>query len=77
MSCGVSRQGGPGIGGGIAAGRHHAITSGGATSPRPVQECLSCGKAVTTTLVVESGRLYCSWDCAASIEPMIPGRYLG
>jgi len=28
-------------------------------------------------LVVQWGRVYCSWDCAGSLEPIVPGRYLG
>jgi len=77
MFDGVSRQGGPGIGGGLAAGRHRAIPTGTAVLQRAVLDCISCGRPVTTTLVVESGRLYCSSACAASREPMVPGQYLG
>jgi len=40
-------------------------------------DCNSCGRPVTATFVVESGRLYCSPVCAASPEAMVPGRYLG
>lgn len=77
MSDGVSRQGGPGIGGGLAAGRHRAIPVAAAVLQRAALDCLSCGRPVTTTLVVESGRLYCSSACAASPEAMVPGQYLG
>jgi len=48
-----------------------------ATVPRAALGCISCGRPVTTTLVVQSGRVYCSWDCAGSLEPIVPGRYLG
>jgi len=78
MSDGVSRQGGPGIGGGLAAGRHRAIPIAAEALQRTSAiDCISCGRPVTTTLVVESGRLYCSPACAASPEAMVPGRYLG
>ena len=76
MSDGVSRQGGPGIGGGSAAGRHRAIPVAAVVASAAL-DCISCGRPVTTTLVVESGRLYCSSVCAASPEAMVPGRYLG
>jgi hypothetical protein len=77
MSAGVSRQGGPGIGGGMTAGRHRAYTLGRTSASRAVLECISCRKPVTATLVVQLGRVYCSWDCASSLEPVIPGQYLG
>jgi len=78
MSDGVSRQGGPGIGGGLAAGRHRAIPVAAAVvAGAAAVDCISCGRQVTTTLVVESGRLYCSSACAASPEAMVPGQYLG
>lgn len=77
MSDGVSRQGGPGIGGGFAAGRHRAIPAAAAAAPRAGMDCLSCGRPVTATLVMQSGRLYCSSVCAGSPEAMVPGQYLG
>ncbi len=77
MSAGVSSQGGSGIGGGAAAGRHHAISTSLNSRPRAELECISCGRPVTTTLVVQSGRLYCSWDCSSSLEARVPGQYLG
>ena len=77
MTGGVSRQGGPGIGGGFAAGRHRAISSGAVASvPRAVLECNSCGRRATTP-VAQLGRLFCSWDCVGSAEAMVPGQYLG
>jgi len=77
MSDGVSRQGGPGIGGGFAAGRHRAIPAGGTAAPRATLDCVSCGRPVTTTFVVQVGRLYCSSVCAGSPEATVPGLYLG
>jgi hypothetical protein len=76
MCDGVSRQGGPGIGGGLAAGRHRATPIAAAAAHAAI-DCISCGRPVTTTFVVESGRLYCGPVCAASPEAMVPGRYLG
>jgi hypothetical protein len=65
------------MGGGFAAGRHPAIPGGaGASVPRPVLECNSCGRPVTTP-VAQLGRLFCSWDCVGSAEAMVPGHYLG
>jgi len=77
MSVGVSRQGGPGIGGGLAAGRHRAIPAAAAVLARAALDCISCGRPLTTSLVFESGRLYCSSACAAAPEAVVPGRYLG
>jgi hypothetical protein len=78
MSGGVSRQGGPGIGGGAAAGRHRAISQQAVTSiARAGLECIQCGRPVTTTMVVQSGRLFCSSDCVSSLDLMVPGQYLG
>jgi hypothetical protein len=78
MSGGVSRQGGPGIGGGAAAGRHRAISQQPVTSiARTALECIQCGRPVTTTtMVVESGRLFCV-DCVPALDLMVPGQYLG
>jgi len=61
----------------LSAGRHRAFTTAQATVPRAALGCISCGRPVTTTLVVQSGRVYCSWNCAGSLEPIVPGRYLG
>lgn len=78
MSGGVSRQGGPGIGGGAAAGRHRAIYQQPVTSiARAALDCIQCGRPVTTTIVAESGRLFCSWDCVSALDLMVPGQYLG
>jgi hypothetical protein len=78
MSGGVTRQGGPGIGGGAAAGRHRAVSQQPVTTiARAALECIQCGRPVTTTMVVESGRMFCSWDCVSALGLMVPGQYLG
>lgn len=75
---GVSRQGGLGIGGGTAAGRHRALSVRGA--PRrtvTAVSCASCGQTVTTTFVVHAAKIFCSWDCAGTTDFVIPGQFLG
>ena len=73
---GVSRQGGSGIGGGIAAGRHRATGTARTAPPGPALSCVSCTGPVTGVAVVVQSRVYCSWDCAVT-SAGIPGRYLG
>ena len=76
---GVSRQGGSGIGGGAAAGRHQAVR----LAPRHGHshhqsiDCGSCLQPIRGTAVVIAGRLYCTWDCAVSFAGMVPGQYFG
>jgi hypothetical protein len=63
------------MGGGLTAGRHRAIPAAGRA--RASLDCVSCGRPVTTTFVVQVGRLYCSTVCAGSPEGTVPGLYLG
>jgi len=65
------------MGGGSAAGRLRAIPVAGTAATRANLDCVSCGRPVTTTFVVQVGRLYCSTACAGSPEGTVPGLYLG
>jgi hypothetical protein len=78
---GVSRQGGSGIGGGIAAGRRHAIPGGPqASSFRDAKAqalpCDGCGAPVRGVAVVVQRRLYCE-GCAVVFAHPVPGLYFG
>ena len=78
---GVSRQGVSGIGGGIAAGRHHAVQFNAGpkqhSARRRQLDCVACSQPVTGMQVVVAGSVYCSWDCAVSVGGIIPGQYFG
>jgi hypothetical protein len=63
--------------GGFAAGRHRAIPAKGTAASGATLDCVSCGRPVTTSFVVQVGRLYCSPVCAGSADAAVPGLYLG
>jgi len=77
---GVSRQGGSGIGGGAAAGRHRAYPaqSGPSILQRRHSElsCVGCGGTVSGVAVVVQSRVYCG-DCAVTTAHPVPGLYFG
>ena len=76
---GVSRQGGSGVGGGTATGRHHAVPAPQTLHRigRASLDCIGCSRPVTGVAVVVQGRVFCTWDCAVSIAGPVPGQYFG
>jgi len=73
----VSRQGGSGIGGGMAAGRHRTVRPGQRLSHLQSLDCVGFLQPLRGGAVVIAGRLYCTWDCAVSASGMLPGQYFG
>ena len=78
---GVSRQGGSGVGGGTATGRHHAsqpVPSGPSVFQQgfTVLSCDTCGGRVSGVAVVVQRRVYCG-DCAVTSASHVPGLYFG
>ena len=77
---GVTRQGGLGSGGGAAAGRHPAISTGKRRPARSLNRepaCASCGHPMVTTVAFSFSETYCSWQCATDASAVIPGLYYG
>ncbi len=75
----MGRQGGSGVGGGTAAGRHQAVhlSAGHRHSHQQSLDCVGCLQPIRGAAVVIAGRLYCTWDCAVSASGIIPGQYFG
>ena len=76
---GVSRQGGSGVGGGTAAGRHHAVQIRPRRRYAQVKSlsCVACDRPVAGVAVVLQDRVFCTWDCAVGVAGTVPGRYFG
>jgi hypothetical protein len=76
---GVSRQGGSGIGGGVAAGRHRAIPQVEPLNRTSLVslECAGCRRPLTDAAVFLAGKVYCGTDCVQSLAVPIPGLYFG